>query len=117
MRILYYTSQPLINKYVNMVFNVHRNHKAYQLGRGEGGMEVGRGRASEREIIHIATVTTRMIPALRWAAMRAILMFHDCDGQSHKTVSVHKPQLLKRKESQSGIEQRSLPLTSLPPYC
>ena len=22
------------------------------------------------------TVTTRMIPALRWAAMRAILMFH-----------------------------------------
>ena len=30
MRILYYTSQPLINKYVNMVFNVHRNHKAYQ---------------------------------------------------------------------------------------
>ena len=36
-------------------------------------MEVG-----EREtIIPIATpaVTTRMIPALRWAAMRAILMF------------------------------------------
>ena len=25
---------------VNMVLNVHRNHKAYQ-GRGEGGMEVG----------------------------------------------------------------------------
>ena len=25
--------------------------------------------------------------ALRWAAMRAILMFHNCDGQSHKTVS------------------------------
>ena len=34
------------------------------------------------------TVTTRMIPALRWAAMRAILMFdHNCEGQSHKTVS------------------------------
>ena len=28
-----------------------------------------------------------MTPALRWAAMRAILMFHNCDGQSHKTVS------------------------------
>ena len=28
-----------------------------------------------------------MIPALRWAAMRAILMFHNCEGQSHKTVS------------------------------
>ena len=33
------------------------------------------------------TVTTRMAPALRWAAMRAILMFHNCEGQSHKTVS------------------------------
>ena len=28
-----------------------------------------------------------MTPALRWAAMRAILMFHNCDGQSHKTLS------------------------------
>ena len=33
------------------------------------------------------TVTTRMIYALKWAAMRAILMFHNCEGQSHKTVS------------------------------
>ena len=32
------------------------------------------------------TVTTRMISALRWAAMRAILMFHYCEEQSHKTV-------------------------------
>ena len=30
-----------------------------------------------------------MIPALRWATMRATLM---CEGQSHKTVSTdHKP--------------------------
>ena len=28
-----------------------------------------------------------MTPALRWAAVRAILMFHNCEGQSHKTVS------------------------------
>ena len=28
-----------------------------------------------------------MTLALRWAAMRAILMFHNCEGQSHKTVS------------------------------
>ena len=57
-----------------MVLNVHRNHKAY-LGRGEGGeggMEVG----EEGEYIPIAAVTTRMTPALRRAAMRAILMFH-----------------------------------------
>ena len=25
------------------------------------------------------TVTTRMTPALRWAATRAILMFHNCE--------------------------------------
>ena len=33
------------------------------------------------------TVTTRMTSELRWAAMRAILMFHNREGQSHKTVS------------------------------
>ena len=47
------------------------------------------GRWGEREIIYLFgyTVTTRMTPALRWAAMRAILMFHNCEGHSHKTVS------------------------------
>ena len=41
----------------------------------KGGMEVWRW--GEREIIYTYryTVTTRIIPALRWAAMRAILMF------------------------------------------
>ena len=56
-----------------MVLNVHRNDKPY-LGwgeGGEGGMEVG----EEGDYIPIATVTTRMIPALRWVAMKAILMF------------------------------------------
>ena len=33
------------------------------------------------------TVTIRMTPALRSAAVRAILIFHNCEGQSHKTVS------------------------------
>ena len=47
-----------------------------------------------------------MTPALRWAAMRAILMFHNCEEQSHKTV--HKPQLLKWKQSRSRFEPRSL---------
>ena len=60
-----------------MVLNVHRNHKVYY-GRGEGGgggggMEV----EGEGDDIPIAdTVTTIMSPALRSAAMRAILMFH-----------------------------------------
>ena len=46
-------------------------------------MEVG----GEGDYIPIATlsVTTRMTSALRWAAMRAILMFHNCEGQNHKT--------------------------------
>ena len=49
-----------------------------------GGMEVG----EEGEYTYrYAAVTTRMISALRWAAMRAISMFHNCEGQSHKTLS------------------------------
>ena len=40
-------------------------------GRGYGG---GGGEEGERYTYRY-TVTTRMIPALRWAAMRAILMF------------------------------------------
>ena len=62
-----------------IVLNVHRNHKAYQ-GRGEGG----RGRLCTYRY----TATTRMIPALRWAA---ILKFINCDGQTlslrHQTIS------------------------------
>ena len=46
-------------------------------GDGEkGGMGYGGG-----------YVTTRMTSALRRAAMRAILMFHNSAGQSHKTMS------------------------------
>ena len=48
---------------------------------GGEGMEVG------EEGDHIPIVTTKITSALRWAAMRAILMFHNCEGQSHKTVS------------------------------
>ena len=57
-----------------MVLNVHRNHKAYQ-GRGKGGgIEVGE--EGDYNDTYRYTVTTRMAPALRWAAMRVILMFH-----------------------------------------
>ena len=51
--------------------------------KGGRGMEVG----EEGDYIPIATVTIRMTSALRWAAMRDILMFHNCEGQSHRTVS------------------------------
>ena len=50
---------------------------------GNGVWRCGRGRL----YTYRYTVATRMTPALRWAAMRAILMFHNCEGQSHKTVS------------------------------
>ena len=73
-----------------MVLNIHRNHEAYW--EWEGGMEVG----GEGDYIYIYnyntyryTVTTRMTSALRWAVMRAILMFHNSEGQSHKTVSTN----------------------------
>ena len=57
---------------VNMVLNVHRNRTAYREGGGRGYGGGWRGRL----YTYHYTVTTRMIPALRWAAMRAILMFH-----------------------------------------
>ena len=50
-------------------------------GRGYGGGERG------RLYTYRYTVTTRITSVLRWAAMRAILMFHNCERQSHKTVS------------------------------
>ena len=71
---------------------------------GGGG---GRGRL----YTYRYTLTTRMIPGLRWAAMRAILMFHNCDGQKSQD-SVHRPQILKRKESRSRFEPRFTSLTS-----
>ena len=44
-----------------------------------------------------------MTPALRWAAMRAILMFHNCERQSHKTVSTdYNFQRERRAEADSN---------------
>ena len=43
-----------------------------------------------------------MTPALKWAVMRAILMFH-CEGQSHKTVSTdHNVWRERRAEADSN---------------
>ena len=67
-----------------MVLNVHRNHNAYE-GWGEVGGYGGEGRGRLSTYRH--TVTTGMTSALRWAATRAILMFRNCEGQSHKTAS------------------------------
>ena len=54
--------------------------------KGEGGMEVG-AEVDYNLYTYSYIVTTRMTPACRWAAMRAILCFINCEGQSHKTAS------------------------------
>ena len=61
------------------------------------------------------TVTTRMTSALRWAAMRAILMFHNCEGQSHKTVSTdHNLSSERRAEADSNRGPSAYQPTALP---
>ena len=65
-------------------------------------MEVG-WVGGKRLYTYRCTVTTRMTYALRWAAMRAILMFDNCEGQSHKTVSTdHKFLRERRAEADSN---------------
>ena len=59
---------------VNMVLNVHRNHKLIRDGEKGGTGYGGGGRG--KLYTYRYTVTTGMTSALRWAAMRAILMFH-----------------------------------------
>ena len=49
----------------------------------------GGGRGRVYTYRYTVSVTTRMTYALRWAAMTAILMFHNCEGQSHRTVSTN----------------------------
>ena len=63
------------------------------------------------------TVTTRMTPAPRWAAMRAI-QFNvsvDSDGQSHKTASTNH-NLFEEKGEPKWNRAEVLPITSLTPY-
>ena len=77
--------------------------------RGYGGCG-GRGRLYTCRY----TVITRMTSALRWAAMRDILMFQQ---EVMDKVTRQFPQtttFLKRKESRSSIEPRSFRLPALP---
>ena len=74
-------------------------------------MEVG-GRG--RLYTYRYTVTTRMIPALRWAAVRAILMFHNCEGQSHRTVPTNHNIFEEKGEPKPNRTEVPL-LTSLTP--
>ena len=80
-------------------------------------MEVGGGGGRGRLYTYRYTVTIRMTFALRWAAMRAVLMFHNCEGQIKSRDSVHRPQLLKTKENRSRFKPRSFCLPAfIMPY-
>ena len=58
-----------------------------------------------------------MIPALRWAAMRAIQNVSvGSDGQSHKTVSTNHNLSEEKGEPKRYRTAEVLPLTSLTPY-
>ena len=52
--------------------------------------------------------TTRMTPALRWAAMRTILMFHSLRGTKSQEKCPQTTTFRNRKESRSGIEPKPL---------
>ena len=79
-------------------------------GRGYGGGGIGRLHS-----YRYAAVTTGMTSALRWAAMSAILMFHNCEGQSHKTMSTDH-NLFEDQGEPKQIRTEVLLLTSLTPY-
>ena len=64
-----------------------------------------------------------MTSALRWAAMRAILMFHNCEGQSHKTVSTNNNFWRERRaeadsnRGASAYQTNALPLDQTGSQC
>ena len=74
-------------------------------------MELG----GEGDYIPIATLSPPERPALKWAAMRAILMFRNCEGQSHNTVSTdHKFGRERRAEADSNRGPSAYQLNVLP---
>ena len=56
-------------------------------GGGGGGGDGGGERGRDGDYTYRYAVTTRMTPALRWAAMRAVLKFDNCEGHNYKAVS------------------------------
>ena len=81
------------------------------MGGGEGVWSGGRGRL----YTYRYTVTTRMTSALKWAAMRAILMFHNCEGQI-VTRQCPKTTSFEEKGEPKQIRTEVPLLTSLTPY-
>ena len=76
-------------------------------------MEVGEG---GRLYTYRYTVTTRMTSALRWAAMRAILMFHDNIVRDKVTRRCPKTTTFEEKGEPKQIQTEVPLLTALTPY-
>ena len=102
--------------YVSTMLNVHTirlirdGEKCVCVCLGGGGYGGGwRGRL----YTYRYTVTTKLTPALRWAAMRAILIYHK---QSHKTVSTnHNFGREGRAEADSNRGPSAFEPNTLPP--
>ena len=75
------------------------------MGRRGGYGSGGKGRL----YTYCYTVTTRMISALRRAATRAIVMFRNCEGKSHKQDTIHL-------EGEITLAEASLALKNMKNY-
>ena len=93
-----------------------QSHKTVSTERdGEKGGSGYEGCLGERLYTYRYTVTTRMTYALRWVATRAILLFHNCEGQSHKTVSTdHNLRRERRAEADSNRAPSAYQPNALP---
>ena len=95
---------------MNVVLNVQRHHK-FHLGRGlVGGWGGGGGLYTYRY-----TVTPRTTPALRWAAMRALLNV-SLIGRDKVTRQCPQTTTFEEKGDPKQIRTHVPLLTSLTPY-
>ena len=103
-----------ISKQVNMVLNVHRNHRAYQR-RGEVGKGVWKW--GEREIIYLSLHCHHQNDSgtKMGSDESHFNVSEGSDGQSHKTVSTNH-NLFDEKGEPKRYRTEVLPLTSPTPY-
>ena len=76
------------------------------IGDGEkGGRGYGDGGRGRLYTYRYAAVTTRMTSALSWAAMRAILVFHNCEGQGLQDLPTLSYTCLPPSPSLKAVQQ------------
>ena len=102
---------------VNMVLNVHRNHKAYQEGGGGGGggMESGGGGKMESLYLSLHCHHQNNFCIKMGSDESHFNVPVGSDGQSHRTVPTNH-NIFGEKGEPKRYRTEVLPLTSLPPY-